>query len=93
MHSLLLDESLPALFRERLRTAYLARLNRFREAMLQAGARDVQEIASTSGIYEDHIVDGIPQLRGSLNAQPFIIKSDNIIVDPETLEMTIVDPH
>jgi hypothetical protein len=93
VHDLLLDTNLSSEFRDRILLAYTERLNRFQAEMTRIGAKSLTQLPPSPGIYPDQTVDQAPQLRGSLAGMDFIIKSDNIVVDPITMQMTIVDPH
>lgn len=97
LHSLLLDPAIPEQMKETLRNIYLEKLRKIQEIFKATYRRETYGMnlkEAQPEFFRDRQMDAMPILIGELLTNRFVLKSDNVIVDPFQVEtMTIIDPY
>jgi hypothetical protein len=106
LHSILIDSSISETRKQELRRAFQARIESLRQGheLGCSGCDTPYTLHSDRAFFTDERLDGseiwfFPEEGRSQNGErvtpPYgaMIKTDNIIVDPETDEMTLIDPY
>ena len=96
LHSLLTDAGISEELKNHLRQLYLERLEKLEAAIQHENATahvfNLSRIPPEARYFSSRKTDGLPMLNGWDELNRVLIKSDNVIVDPYDLTMTIVDP-